>query len=209
MEGEARRPDATDAHAVSAARRRQRGHAVGREGNRRRRRRVGQRVRHRRGAGHGDLVKALRQHVPGAAADRPRRQHALPRRAHRDAGPRPGVAGEVRRLCRLLGRPAAQARRRDGRGDRAARAVRAAERQALRAEPGERRDLHVHRAGLRRQSRTTSTRSISRRRRSATGRRAAAACGRGRGRRSARTARSTPAAATATTCPSSRSTGRR
>ena len=52
-------------------------------------------------------------------------------------------------------------------------------------------------------------RTISRRRRSATGRRAAAACGRGPDRRSARTARSTPAAATATTTPSSRSTARR
>ena len=83
------------------------------------------------------------------------------------------------------------------------------ERQAVRPEPVQERALHDDRAGLRRQSESV----LRVRPGDEEGRqlqsRAAAGCGRGSDRRLARTGASTPAAATATTSPRSRSTARR
>ena len=208
VEGADRQPAAADAQPVSAAHRRQRRDPVGRQGDRHPRRRVRQRVWHRR-RDRAQIWKRKFDSTFQEQPRRPRRRRAVPRRPDGHAGARRAHAGQVRRLRGLVGRPPAHARRRDRRGDRAAATLRAAQRQALRAEPGERCDLHVHRAGLRRQSEQLLRVRSRRRRRSATGRRAAAACGRAPVPRSARTAPSTPAAATATTCPSSRSTARR
>ena len=61
-------------------------------------------------------------------------------------------AWQVQRLCDLVGRPAPPARCRDRRGPRAAGAVSAGERQAVRAEHLQQRPLHDDRAGLWRQS---------------------------------------------------------
>ena len=184
--------------------------SVGNQGDRRRRRRLGQRLRHRRRDGHAALDAALRQHLQGAAADRPRRrQRALPGRPDRDAGPRPDdrPASTSPTPCRGTAGCASSMWRPVKRSSR--RAVRAAQRQAVRPEPRQRGDLHRRPRRAAAAIPTTSTRSIWRRRRSATGPPAAAACGRAPVRRSARTARSTPAAATATTTRSSRSTARR
>ena len=175
----------------------------------RRRRRVGQHLRHRRREGHADLEAPLRQHVHGAdrtaaatvrsaPAASPRRRswrHSRRRASTRSMQSR-GTAG-----CGSSTPPPARSSRR--------RAVPAAQRQAVRPEPGQQRPLHDDRAGLRRQSESVLRATTSRRRRSAASTLAAAASGRGSARRSARTAPSTPAAATATTTPSSRSTARR
>ena len=62
-------------------------------------------------------------------------------------------AGQVHRLRGVLGRQSAPAERGGRRGDRSiAFEVHAAQRQAVRAEPGQQRDLHALGAGLRRQS---------------------------------------------------------
>ena len=175
-----------------------------------RRRRLRQHLRHRRREGHADLEAAFRQHVRGAGR-RPRRRTAVPGRADRDAGrSRPtDDAGQVQGLRDLLGRPAAAARRRDRRGPRAAEPFLPPNGKPYALNLVQQRALHHDRAGLRRQSEPV----LRLRPGDEEGRqlqsRAAAACGRGSGRRSARTARSTPAAATATTTPSSRSTARR
>ncbi len=87
--------------------------------------------------------------------------------------------------------------------------VPAAKRQAVRAEPLEGRHLHHHRPGLRRQSeRVLRLRPGDEESRSVPCP-AAAACGRAPARRLARTARSTPGPATATTIPNARSTASR
>ena len=89
------------------------------------------------------------------------------------------------------------------------RAVRAAQRQAVRAQPRQRRHLHVHRAGMRRQSEQlllVRSRDEEGRQLGAGQRRAVAADG-AVGRQGRHRLRR--AAATATTCRSSRSTGRR
>ncbi len=71
--------------------------------------------------------------------------HPLSGWADGHAGARTAVPGKIRRLCRVVGRQAAQARRGNRGGDRTACALRSAEREAVRAQPRERRDLHVDR----------------------------------------------------------------
>ena len=109
-------------------------------------------------------------------------RHAVPGRHHCHAGDRPGQdAGQLHRLCRRVGWAPASARCRDRESGRALRAVHAAQRQAVRAESVEQRHLHDERAGMRRQSESTSTRSTSRRDARRRSIRAAAACGDARG----------------------------
>ena len=125
---------------------------AGAEGDRRRGRRLRQHLRRRRRDRHAALVAEVRQHVRRTAG-RPRRRRAVSRRTDRDARHRADRhAGQVHRLRRVVGRPAAHARRGDRDRRRAARAISAAQRQALRAEPLQGRHLHDDGAGLRRQS---------------------------------------------------------
>ena len=208
VEAAARQPAAPDAQPLSAAHRQRRDDRRRAEGDRGRRRRLRQHLRHRRRHGHAALEAASStarsSSRPAARAGVlcPGGLTATPVIAPTDA------AGQVHRLRDLVGRPAAHARRRDRRGRRAARAVPAAQRQAVRAEPPRQRDLHDDRAGLRRQSQRV-LRLRPRDEESRQYNRAAAACGRApavdrQGRHGLRRV-----AATATTTPSGRSTARR
>ena len=135
---------------------------------------------------------------------------AVPRRADRDADHRArGDAGEVHGLRDLVGRPAANARRRHGRGDVARRAVPAGQRQAVRPELLRQRPLHDDRAGLRRQPEPVLLVRPGDEEGRAASIRAAAGCGRGSARPSARTVACMPEAATATTFRSGGSSARR
>ena len=148
VEGEAREHAARDAQPVRAAHRR--------AGHHRRRARASSAVV----AGVSDDLFGIdvatgkqiwHRHFDSTLAN-PRRheRHALPGRPDRRADDGAGVAGQVHRLRGVVGWPAAagQPGRRPGR--RAAREVHPRRRQAVRAQPAQRRDLHRDRAGLRR-----------------------------------------------------------
>ncbi len=153
LEAQAGQRAAPDALPLSAADYGARQHPGRREADRHRDRRLRQHLRHRCRKGRGDLEEALRQHLDSACHCAARRRHPLPRRNHRHAGDRPhGHARQVHHLRRVLGRHAAPTQRGRWRRRGAAPEVHAAQRQALRAESLEQRDLHAHRAGLRRQS---------------------------------------------------------
>ena len=123
------------------------------EADRDRDRRLRQHLRHRRRKGRGDLEEAFREHLHSAAPAGAAAAFFAPAASDGHAGDRPGEhCRQVHHLRRLLGRHAASVERRRRRGRRAARRSSCRQRQALRAEPVEQRDLHPHRAGLRRQS---------------------------------------------------------
>ena len=147
VEGEAREQAARDAQPVRAARRRARHHRAGPARARGRRRRLRRSVRHRRRGGPPDLAPALRQHARQTGRHE---RHAVPRRPDRGADDGAGVARELHDLRGVVGR-APSAGQPGGRpGHRAAREVHPGRRQAVRAQPAQRRHLHRHRAGLRR-----------------------------------------------------------
>ena len=147
VEAEAREHAARDAQPVRAARRRARHHRAGRARARRRRRRLRRSVRHRRRDRPSDLAPALRQHADQTGRHE---RHALPRRPDGGADDGADVARQVHDLRRVVGRPPAAGEPRGRQGRRAAREVHPRRRQAVRAEPAQRRHLHRHRAGLRR-----------------------------------------------------------
>ena len=120
-----------------------------------------------------------------------------------------GDGGGLQDLCDFLGWAPPPTRRGHREGPRAGRTLPPGKREAVRAQPREQRAVHDDGTGVRRQSRTSSTPTISRRRRSAASIREAEACGRDSGPPLARTAPSTPEAAMATTTPNSRFTDRR
>ena len=167
-----------------------------------------QHLRHRRRHGHADLEAQVRQHVRRADR-RARALHAVSGRADGDAGDRarptpPASTSSTRSRgtagCGSWTSPPARSR--------AGGAVPAAQRQAVRAEPARQRALHDDRAGLRRQPEPVlflrSGDEEGRQLRSRQRRHVAAARAVHRQGRHA----CTPAAATATTTPSGRSTAR-
>ena len=147
MEAEAREHAARDAQPVRAAHRREGDHGTGRKRSRRRCRRERRPVRHRRRDRQGALARSFRRRAQSTAA---REQHPVSVRTHGHADAGPGLTGEIHRLCRLVGRPAAADQR--GRRDRggAGREVRAGRRQAVCPQSLQGRHLPRDRAGLRR-----------------------------------------------------------
>ena len=147
MEGEAREHAARDAQPVCAARRRARHDRAGGTGARGRRRRVRRPLRHRRRRWPPDLAPPLRQHVGQTGRHE---RHAVSRRPDRGADDGAGVAREVHGLRGLVGWTASADQPGGRPGYRTAGEVHPWRRQALRAQPAQRRHLHRHGAGLRR-----------------------------------------------------------
>ena len=97
--------------------------------------------------GQADLAPALRQHAGQTGRHE---RHALSRRPDRGADDGADVAREVHGLRRVVGWTPSAAEPGGRPGRRAAREVHPRRRQALRAQPAQRRHLHRHGAGLRR-----------------------------------------------------------
>ena len=121
--------------------------ARGRARARGRRRRLRRSLRHRRRHGPAGLAPPLRQHAGQTGRHE---RHALPRRPDRGADDGADVAWQVHGLRGVVGWPPAAAEPRGRPGRRAAREVHPRRRQAVRAQPAQRRHLHRHGAGLRR-----------------------------------------------------------